>query len=221
LFLNSYLFYVSARYDDEEKGCNVWDPTTHNIFINKYIVCMEQPEGLVKNCNGRFVCMLKNSLYGLMVPKQLYKRFESFMVSQKFSRGKYDYTIYSTFTILTLYIDDMIVASRSMVEISEIKAHLEMTFQMKDQGATKQILSGEVHIDDNNGNLWLQFIMNVVKLVDIPIAFHYKFSSISIPIYKEEKVMSRVNLVGGLLHTMNWFRPDISHLMDVANTWKF
>jgi hypothetical protein len=47
-----------------------------------------------------------------------------------------------------LFTDDMLVASRSMVEISKIKAQLDMTFQMKDQGATKQILSTEVHRDE-------------------------------------------------------------------------
>jgi hypothetical protein len=48
---------------------------------------------------------------------------------------------------------------------------------MKDQGETKQIVGIEVHIDDNNGKLWLQFIMNMVEPINIPISFHYKFSS--------------------------------------------
>ena len=46
---------------------------------------------------------------------------------------------------------------------------------------------------DGNGKLWLEFSMNIVKPVFIPLAFHYKFSSSIGLIYKEEKVMSRVS----------------------------
>jgi hypothetical protein len=36
LFLNSYLFYISASYDGGIKGC-VWDPTSHKVIIDKDI----------------------------------------------------------------------------------------------------------------------------------------------------------------------------------------
>jgi hypothetical protein len=58
LFLIFFLFYISISYDDGEKGCNVWDTTSEKIVININIICMEQPERLVQNRNGRFVCML-------------------------------------------------------------------------------------------------------------------------------------------------------------------
>jgi hypothetical protein len=67
------------------------------------------------------------------------------MASQKFSMGKYEYIFNNTFTILMFFANDIIVASRSMVEINKIKPQLDMTFQMKDQGVVKQILSIEVH----------------------------------------------------------------------------
>jgi hypothetical protein len=81
LFLNSYLFYISASYDDGIKECCVWNPTSHKVIIDRDIVCMEQPKGLIQDHNDKFVCMLDNSLYGLLVPRQIYKRFESFIVS--------------------------------------------------------------------------------------------------------------------------------------------
>jgi hypothetical protein len=33
LFLNSCLFYIFASYDDGEKGCRVWDPTSHKSSL--------------------------------------------------------------------------------------------------------------------------------------------------------------------------------------------
>ena len=37
------------------------------VIIDRDIVCMEQPKGLIQDRNDKFVCMLENSLYGLLV----------------------------------------------------------------------------------------------------------------------------------------------------------
>jgi hypothetical protein len=64
------------------------------------------------------------------------------MVSQNFTRSQYDHCIYfkvfnGIFIILVLYVEDMLVESKSMVEINRLKAQLARTFDMKDLGATK------------------------------------------------------------------------------------
>ena len=155
---------------------------------------MEQ--GLIQDRNVKFVCMLENSLYGLLVPTQIYKRFKSFIVSQNFSKGRNDYIVYSTFTVLMLFADDMLDASRSMDKISKKMTQVDRTIQMRDQGAAKQIMGIEVH-GNGNGKLWLEFNMNIVKPIFIPVALHCNFSSRIGPIYKEENVMSHVSSVGG------------------------
>jgi hypothetical protein len=113
-----------------------------------------------------------------------------------------------------LFVDDMLDTSRSKDKISKKMTQVDMTIQMRDQGETKQIMGIEVY-KDGNGKLWLEFSMNIVKLVFIPLAFHYKFFSSIGPVYKKEKVMSRVSLVGGMLYVMKWLRPDVSHANDV------
>jgi hypothetical protein len=92
-------------------------------------IYMEQPEGFVQDRNKRFFCKLKKSLYGLrQSPMQWYKKFDSFMVSLNFTRSKYDHCVYfkklenGMFIILVLYVDDMFVASKSIVEINRLKA---------------------------------------------------------------------------------------------------
>jgi hypothetical protein len=101
-----------------------------------------------------------------------------------------------------------------MDKISKKMTQVGRTIQMRDQGAAKKIMGMEVH-RDCNGKFWLEFNMNIVKPVLIPLAFHYKFSSSIGPVYKNEKVMSHVSLVGGLLYAMKWLRPDVSHANDV------
>ena len=50
----------------------------------------------------------------------------------------------------------------------------------------------------------------------IPLSFHYKFLSSIVLVYKEEKVMSHVSSVGGLLYVMKWLRSEVSHANDIV-----
>jgi hypothetical protein len=114
-----------------------------------------------------------------------------------------------------LFVDDMLDARQSMDTISKKMTKVERTIQMRDQGEGKKIMSMEVHID-GNGNLWLEFSMNIVKPIFIPLSFHYNFSSCIGHICKEENVMSCVSSVGGLLYVMKWLRQDVSLANDVV-----
>ena len=166
---------------------------------------MEQLEGFVQDHNKRFVCKIKKSLYGMrQSPKQWYKKFDSFTVSQNFTRSEYDHCVYfkklenGIFIILVLYVDDMLVKSKIMVEINRLKAQLAKTLDMKDLGVAKQILGMEIHRDRKNGKLWLsqhkymekilmRFGMNNVKPVQIPLASHFKISLALCPTNDKEK----------------------------------
>eukprot|EP00253_Pinus_taeda_P013210 PITA_13210 len=117
-------------------------------------IYMEQLEGFVQHCNEKFVCRLKKSLYGLnQSPRQWYKKFDSFMLSQKYVRSEYDHCVYfkqlnnGIFIILVLHVDNMLLASKSIVEINKLKAQMTRTFDMKDLGAATQILGMEIFRD--------------------------------------------------------------------------
>ena len=67
-------------------------------------------------------------------------------MSQNYTRSEYDHCVYfkkldnGIFIILVLYVDDMILASKSITEINRLKAQMARTFDMKYLGATRQIL---------------------------------------------------------------------------------
>eukprot|EP00253_Pinus_taeda_P021514 PITA_21514 len=114
-------------------------------------IYMEQPEGFVQHRNEKFVCKLKKSLYGLkQSPRQWYKKFDSFMLRQKYVRSEYDHCVYfkqlnnGIFIILVLYVDDILLASKSIEEINRLKAQMARTFDMKHLGAARQILGMEI-----------------------------------------------------------------------------
>jgi hypothetical protein len=129
------------------------------------------------------------------------------------------------FIILVLYVDYVLVASKSLVEINMLKVQLARTFDMKDLGASKQILGIEIHKDMKRGKLWfsqhkyvekilLRFGMYNVKPINIPLASHFKLSSSLCPSNKEERdYMSQV------LHEMVCSRPHISHVVGVVSKY--
>ncbi|KAJ4789700.1 reverse transcriptase [Rhynchospora pubera] len=87
-----------------------------------------QPEGFVDESNPNLVCRLKKGLYDLkQVSRQWYKKFDTFMQEEGFERSGYDHCVYmkgkmgGTFTLLLLYVDDMLTASNDHDEIESLK----------------------------------------------------------------------------------------------------
>ena len=91
-------------------------------------IYMEQLESFVQHQKGRLVCKIKKSLYGLkQSPRKWYKKFDSFMVIQGYTRSEYDHCLYfkklnDIFIILVLYVDNMLIVRKSMDEINRLKA---------------------------------------------------------------------------------------------------
>ena len=104
---------------------------------------MIQPEGFTIQGQENLVCKLRKSMYGLkQVPRQWYKKFDSFMHRIRFKRCEADHCCYvksfdNSYIILLLYVDDMLIAGSSIKEINNLKKQLSKQFAMKDLGATK------------------------------------------------------------------------------------
>lgn len=58
-------------------------------------IFMDQPEGYEKRGIENLVCRLKKFLYGLkQMARMWYKKFDTLMKSQSFSRGEVDHCVY-------------------------------------------------------------------------------------------------------------------------------
>lgn len=83
------------------------------------------------------------------------------MPTQVFTRNEYDHYVNfkwlksSDFICLLLYVNDMPIASRSKVEIDNVKAQLSNEFEIQDFGGVKKILGLKIVKDRKNGILWL------------------------------------------------------------------
>jgi len=125
-------------------------------------IYMTQLEGYKVAGKEDWVCKLSKSLYGLkQSSRQWYKRFDKFMKDQKYKRSKYDHCVYlrrlqdGSYIYLLLYVDDMLIAAKSQVEIDKLKDQLSKEFEMKDLGEAKKILDMEINRDKERGKLWL------------------------------------------------------------------
>nr|GEW44594.1 reverse transcriptase [Tanacetum cinerariifolium] len=104
----------------------------------KETIYMRQPPGFEEG-TGNKVCLLKKSSYGLkQSPRQWYKRFDVYMISNEFSRSSYDSCVYfkesapGMYIYLLLYVDDMLIASKSISEIEYTKGLPRKEFDMKE-----------------------------------------------------------------------------------------
>ncbi|KAL7000929.1 hypothetical protein U1Q18_052374 [Sarracenia purpurea var. burkii] len=202
---------------------------------------MEQPEGFKQPETEHLVCRLKKSLYGLkQSPRQWYKRFDSFMIRIGFTRCEYDCCVYvrsfddGSYIFLLLYVDDMLIAAKSMVEVNRLKKLLGKEFDMKDLGAARKILGMEIRRDRPAGKLWVsqkdyvrkvleRFSMADAKQVSTPLAGHFRLSTAQCPVSAEEvQDMSDVpyaSAVGCLMYAMVCTRPDLTHAVNTVSKY--
>jgi hypothetical protein len=157
-------------------------------------IYMDKPKGFIVPGKEDLVCKLKRSLYGLkQSPRQWYKMFDSFMVAHDFKRSQFDSCVYIKFVngspiYLLLYVDDMLIATKSKKEITTLKVQLSSEFEMKDLSVAKKILGMEITRDRKSSLLFLiqhdyinkfirRFNMTDAKKFTTPIAPHFKLSS--------------------------------------------
>ena len=120
-------------------------------------------------------------------PRQWNKRFGKFMMKNDFAKSNFDSCIYfkkmsnGCFIYLLLYVDDILIACKNLIEIQKLKVILDSEFEMKDLGPAKKILGMEIRRDRVNKKLvlsqegylkkvWNKFGMKDVKAVLTPLS---------------------------------------------------
>ena len=156
-------------------------------------VYMKQPEGFMVASKESSMCKLKKSLYSLkQAPRQWYKKFDSFMSSNGFTRCQVDHCYYikkfnNRFIILLLSVDDMLTVGPNIQEMNNLKWELSKQFVMKDISAARQILGMRISRDIAIGTLILsqtkyinkvlsKFNMQNAKPVSTPLGTYFKLS---------------------------------------------
>jgi len=110
---------------------------------------MTVPPG-IKLAKPHQVCKLKKSLYGLkQASRQWYEKLTSVLIQQNYIQASLDHSLFikkssDSFTVLLVYVDDIILAGTSLLEFQHIKSILDTSFKIKDLGQLKYFLGIEV-----------------------------------------------------------------------------
>ena len=100
-------------------------------------------------------CRIKKALYGLRQSgRQWYKKLDEKLRRIGFRPLKADPCLYSSqqegkTTIVSVYVDDILIATNDMQEMAKIKKELKTSFKMKDLGPVHYCLGIEFKQDTN------------------------------------------------------------------------
>ncbi|KAH9118753.1 hypothetical protein AeMF1_008245, partial [Aphanomyces euteiches] len=215
----------------------------NTAFLNSDLdedIYMEIPMGLNDHKNpglSKPVLKLKKSLYGLKQAPRLWNQtIDGFMLSIGFVKSKADHCIYikrqdEDIILVSLYVDDLILASNSDEMMQTTKIALSKRFKMTDLGPLSYRLgieivrspSGSVFIHQSKflKSVLTKFYMQDCKPVKSPQESGKKLSKSMCPTTDEEKNEMRHipyrSAVGCLMYLMVATRPDIAVAVGVAS----
>ncbi|CAI7794059.1 unnamed protein product [Closterium sp. NIES-54] len=142
------------------RGIKQMDITS--AFLNGIILeelYMLQPEGLDDGSSR--VCMLKKAIYGLKhAPRAWYHKLEETLLAGGFKKSECDHSLFllqekEQFLILLVYVDDILLLSKSSAMIEHVEEMLEMQFKCSKIGDVKYYLGMHVERDLDKGVLRL------------------------------------------------------------------
>ncbi|GKB46301.1 retrovirus-related pol polyprotein from transposon TNT 1-94 [Tanacetum coccineum] len=133
------IFVANAAH----KNMTIYQMDVKTAFLNgelKEEVYVSQPEGFVDQDNPSHVYKLKKALYGLkQAPRAWYDMLSSFLISQQFSKGAVDPTLFTRHAgndilLVQIYVDDIIFASTNTAMCNEFANQMTTKFKMSMMG---------------------------------------------------------------------------------------
>ncbi|KAK2980235.1 hypothetical protein RJ640_002696 [Escallonia rubra] len=119
------------------------------------------------------------------------------MAEKCYIRNVYDICVYhqrlanDSHIYLLLYVDDMLIAAKSMSDVNGLKEQLKREFEMKDLGATNRILGMEIQRDRPAGILYLsqkKYIKRILQRFVFTPTHSYKSRQVLTLVVDEEGV---------------------------------
>ena len=196
-------------------------------------VYLEQPLEFAKQESDgeKLVCRLNKSIYGLkQATNNWYKGLENFLQRQGFTRSRNDHCLFARAetegnAIILVWIDDIIVASRSMTLISDVKKAPETTIHMENRGRLHWFLGLRIRREEVkvtvDQELYMKtmlqrFPMDQCKPSRTLADLNLKLQTAQ---KEDEEVDQRIywSLVGSFLYLAKQTRPDIMFTVNILS----
>lgn len=192
-------------------------------------VYMEQPPRFEQSKNK--VCRLRRPIYGLKQSGRAwqYKLRERLreigLEASKVEPCVYTGNIDGHHVIIVVYVDDLLLASKSLETLSKVKLELQAFFKMKDLGPVSEMLGMQIEREGNVGPIQISQKKYIQELIERFGMSQCKPASTPLPsgikLSKEMKLNSNdekremkdkpyKELIGSLIYLANTTSPDIS-----------
>ena len=208
-----------------------------SAFLNGTLeeeVFMQQPEGYKSEGETQLVCKLKRSLYGLkQAPRCWNTALDTRLKDMGFNQSSSDPCLYIStgkeLVIVAVYVDDILLASKSQEKMKEIKGMLSTSFDIKDMGELHYFLGVKVLKNSTDNSIWIgqpNYTAEIIEKFGLKDA-----KSIATPVNPAVKLvkaqegdeLADMNIyqsaVGSLQYLSTMSRPDITYA--VSNVAKF
>ena len=223
---------ISAKYKMKIRQFDV-----RSAFLNGELeeeIYVTQPPGFEDKNFPNKVWKLNRALYGLrQSPRVWWKTLQTKLSDIKLVSPAGDDAIFSgklngKQIFIGVWVDDMSVAVPNDETGDAVKAILEEKFKIHDLGKARKVLGMEIHRNSKNGTIRLtqteyieklltRFEMSDAKTADSPFPHNLKLNS------KDGNELDSATpyreLVGSLIHAMNYTRPDIAYSVSVLTRY--
>jgi hypothetical protein len=193
-------------------------------------IYMTQPEGYVVAGKEDHVCLLKKSLYGLkQAGRTWHHKIDIALKDRGFTALEADHCVYIrrialSVIIIALYVDDLLIASSQLAELSQFKADLTAQFEMEDLGEAAFLLGIDIKRSRNDHSIsigqsaYINTLLQRHGLADCkPASTPMDRDSVSQLIKSAadyqasaETIRDYQTMIGGLMFAMISTRPDIA-----------
>lgn len=128
--------------------------------------------------------------------------------------------------LIAVYVDDILIFSRSQKEVSRLIEHFSNSLEIKDLGEPEFCLGIEFARDKENvvirqtsyiRDLLKRFGMTDAKPVSMPIDVNVKLTKLDLDVDDEVNKIPYRKLIGGSMYLAVGTRPDIAHAVSVLS----
>ena len=227
------LLSMAAAHDFELHQLDIKTAFLNGVLEEQ--VYIQQPPGYQEG-SPNTVCFLHKSLYGLrQAPRAWHLRLKDELNTLGFrpsavdpglyvSCGKYDHTTY-----LMVYVDDILIMSKSLDTVNAVKAALQGSFDAHDMGEAYHFLGMTIKRDRASNTIKLsqsrmtadlitKYGMPDSKARSVPISLATKLTQ-NDGDDLDTSVYTYSNLVGSLLYLSICTRPDIAQAVGALSKY--
>lgn len=183
---------------------------------------------------GRKVCKIRKALYGLKQSGRMwYFKLDETLKEIGMKPSTADPCVYvgeieEQFVIIGVYVDDLILATKSPKIMDALKDKLNHKFDMKDLGAIHYCLGIEISHSQKEGEVSMsqkkyinqllqKFKMEDSKPINTPAEVNLKLKKPEQVSVEDMKKYPYQNLIGSLNYLSTCTRPDISHTISMLS----